>query len=422
MNIYGLLIGIGIITGIELITKINKKITYTDIILLLISALIGARLLFLFHNIEEIKMGIINPFAVWDGGLAFYGGLIGILICIFFISKHKKIKYYEISDTILLTLPLIQAVGRIGNFFNYELYGKPTKLPWGIFVPIEYRDPNYITYTHFHPVFLYESILNIINFVILLLLHKKTKSKGIVTGAYLVNYAIIRVGMNMLRIDKEFIFGIETSNLLSIIFLFTGIIIIMKQTKNKTRLAKFFSRTVMILLIALTSVSIFIKTNLTLKYQILLVIFTFVLPILSVVLFKLFDITSDLTVSNKEERPKLFFTFLIFFIISLYISFKSGNSQLIYLYSTLVLTFFLGTVITFWWKISFHMIIATLSILFIIFLWREPQSYLLLSLIPLIGWSRLQLRRHSIKQVIGGTLLAAICSVIVHRLRYIWHS
>lgn len=413
MNIYGLLIGIGIITGTELITKINKKFTYTDIILLLISALIGARLLFLLHNIEEIKTGIINPFAIWDGGLAFYGGLIGILICIFFLSRHKRLKYFEISDSILLVLPLIHAIGRIGNFFNYELYGKPTKLPWGIFVPIEYRNLNYITYTHFHPVFLYESILNIINFAILLLLHKKTKSKGIVTGAYLVNYAIIRLGMNMLRIDKEFIFGIETSNLLSIIFLFTGIIIIMKQTKNKTRLAKFFSRTVMLLLIALTSVSIFIKTNLTLKYQILLVIFTFVLPILSVVLFKLFDITSDLTVSNKEERPKLFFTFLIFFIISLYISFKSGNSQLIYLYSTLVLTFFLGTVITFWWKISFHMIIATLSILFIIFLWREPQSYLLLSLIPLIGWSRLQLRRHSIKQVIGGTLLAAICSVIV---------
>ena len=390
MNIYGLLIGIGIVIGIELITKINKKITYTDIILLLISALIGARLLFILHNIEEIKMGIINPFAIWDGGLAFYGGLIGILLCIFFISKHKRIKYYEISDTISLTLPLMQAIGRIGNFFNYELYGKPTNLPWGIFIPIEYRNLNHISYTHFHPVFLYESILNIINFAILLLLHKKTKSKGIVTGAYLVNYAIIRVGMNMLRIDKEFIFGIETSNLLSIIFLFIGIIIIMKQTKNKTRLAKFFSRTVMLLLIALTSVSIFIKTNLTLKYQILLVIFTFVLPILSVVLFKLFDITSDLTVSNKEERPKLFFTFLIFFIISLYISFKSGNSQLIYLYSTLVLTFFLGTVITFWWKISFHMIIATLSILFIIFLWREPQSYLLLSLIPLIGWSRLQ--------------------------------
>ena len=413
MNIYGLLIGIGMVIGIELITKINKKITYTDIILLLISALIGARLLFILHNIEEIKMGIINPFAIWDGGLAFYGGLIGILLCIFFISKHKRIKYYEISDTISLTLPLMQAIGRIGNFFNYELYGKPTNLPWGIFIPIEYRNLNHISYTHFHPVFLYESILNIINFAILLLLHKKTKSKGIVTGAYLVNYAIIRVGMNMLRIDKEFIFGIETSNLLSIIFLFIGIIIIMKQTKNKTRLAKFFSRTVMILLTALTSASIFIKTNLTLKYQILLIIFTFVLPILSVVLFKLFDITSDLTVSKKEERPKLFLTCLVFFLISLYISFRSGNSQLIYLYSTLVLTFFLGTVITFWWKISFHMIIATLSILFIIFLWREPQSYLLLSLIPLIGWSRLQLRRHSIKQVIGGTLIAAICSLIV---------
>jgi len=413
MNIYGLLIGIGIITGIELITKINKKITYTDIILISISALIGARLLFILHNIEEINVGIINPFAVWDGGLAFYGGLIGILICIFFISKHKKIKYYEISDSILLVLPLIHAIGRIGNFFNYELYGKPTKLPWGIFIPLQYRNPNYTTYSYFHPVFLYESILNIINFLILLFLRKRTRVKGIVTGAYLVNYAIIRLGMNMLRIDKEFLFGIETSNLLSIIFLFVGIIIIMKQTKNKTRLAKFFSRIVMAVLIVLTSVSIFLKTDITLKYQILLVLFTFILPILSALLFKFFKITSDFAVSKKEERPKLFFTCLILFTISLYISFKSGNTQLIQIYSTLVLTFFLGTIITFWWKISFYMIIASLSILSIILLWKVPQSYLLLSLIPLIGWSRLQLRRHSIKQVIGGVLLSAICCLIV---------
>ncbi len=413
MNIYGLLIGIGIVIGIELITKINKKITYTDIILLLISALIGARLLFILHNIEEIKMGIINPFAIWDGGLAFYGGLIGILLCIFFISKHKRIKYYEISDTISLTLPLMQAIGRIGNFFNYELYGKPTNLPWGIFIPIEYRNLNHISYTHFHPVFLYESILNIINFVILIFLHKKTKSKGIITGAYLVNYALIRLAMNTIRIDKELFLGIETSDLLSIIFLFIGIIIIMKQTKNKTRLAKFFSRTVMVLLIALTSASIFIKTNLTLKHQLLLIIFTFILPILLVVLFKLFDITSDLTVSKKEERPKLFLTCLVFFLISLYISFRAGNTQLLQIYTALNLTFLLGTLITFYWKISFHMILATLSVSFLIFLWNIPQSYLLISLIPLIGWSRLQLRRHSIKQVIGGTLLAAICSVIV---------
>lgn len=413
MNIYGLLIGIGIITGIELIINVNKKITYTNIILLLISALIGARFLFILHNIEEIKEGIINPFAVWDGGLAFYGGLIGVLICIFIISKHKKIKFYEISDSVLLALPLIHAIGRIGNFFNYELYGKPTNLPWGIFIPLQYRDLRYTAYSHFHPVFLYESILNIINFVILLILNKKTKAKGIVTGVYLVNYAIIRLGINMLRIDKEFLLGIETSNLLSILFLFVGMIIIMKQAKNKTRLAKFFSRTVMDILIVLTSVSIFIKTDIALKYQILLILFTFIFPILSAFLFKIFNITSDLAVSRKEERPKLFFTCLIFFFISLYISFKLGNTQLIYIYSTLVLTFFFGTILTFWWKISFHMITASLSIFSIILLWEIPQLYLLLFLIPLIGWSRLQLKMHSIMQVIGGVLLSVICCLIV---------
>ena len=235
MNIYGLLIGIGIITGIELIINVNKKITYTNIILLLISALIGARFLFILHNIEEIKEGIINPFAVWDGGLAFYGGLIGVLICIFIISKHKKIKFYEISDSVLLALPLIHAIGRIGNFFNYELYGKPTNLPWGIFIPLQYRDLRYTAYSHFHPVFLYESILNIINFVILLILNKKTKAKGIVTGVYLVNYAIIRLGINMLRIDKEFLLGIETSNLLSILFLFISFLLPLHSPCNEAR-------------------------------------------------------------------------------------------------------------------------------------------------------------------------------------------
>ena len=217
----------------------------------------------------------------------------------------------------------------------------------------------------------------------------------------------------MLRIDKEFLLGIETSNLLSILFLFVGMIIIMKQAKNKTRLAKFFSRTVMDILIVLTSVSIFIKTDIALKYQILLILFTFIFPILSAFLFKIFNITSDLAVSRKEERPKLFFTCLIFFFISLYISFKLGNTQLIYIYSTLVLTFFFGTILTFWWKISFHMITASLSIFSIILLWEIPQLYLLLFLIPLIGWSRLQLKMHSIMQVIGGVLLSVICCLIV---------
>ena len=109
MSIYGALIGIGIIIGIELIRKYYKQISYTDILIILVSALIGARGLFLLHNIREIQIGIINPIAVWDGGLAFFGGLIGILLSIYIISKKKKLSFLNILDSTLLFLPLIQS-------------------------------------------------------------------------------------------------------------------------------------------------------------------------------------------------------------------------------------------------------------------------------------------------------------------------
>jgi len=265
MSIYGALIGIGIIIGIELIRKYYKQISYTDILIILVSALIGARGLFLLHNIREIQIGIINPIAVWDGGLAFFGGLIGILLSIYIISKKKKLSFLNILDSTLLFLPLIQSIGRIGNFFNHELYGKPTSLPWGVYVPEQYRDQQYISFTHFHPVFFYESILNILNFAILLLLRKKFKKEGYITAIYFINYSLIRLLMNVIRIDKEYILNLETSDIFSGIFLAIGVLILLNTMENnniKDLIAKFFSRILTISLIILAIVSILLKTTL----------------------------------------------------------------------------------------------------------------------------------------------------------------
>ena len=169
----------------------------------------------------------------------------------------------------------------------------------------------------------------------------------------------------------------------------------------------------MILLTVFASLSVLLKIEIDLKYQLLLILFTFVLPILFALIFKLFDITSDLTVSKREERPKLYLTFLSFFLISLNIAITTQNSTLIEIYSVLNLTFVLGTLITFFWKISFHMIFSTLIIFFICYLLKTPEIYSLVILLPLIGWSRLQLRKHSFKQVLGGTLLSLIGILIV---------
>ena len=152
MNIYGILIGTGVVLGIELIKRNSNIFTYKDITLILISSLLGARILFLLHNISEIQQGVVIPWAIWDGGLAFFGALIGLLISTYLISKKKYLKYFKLTDSILLFLPLIHSIGRLGNFFNYELYGKPTSKYLGIYIPQEYRVPPYLNYTHFHPV------------------------------------------------------------------------------------------------------------------------------------------------------------------------------------------------------------------------------------------------------------------------------
>ena len=416
MNIYGILIGIGVVLGIELIKRNSNIFTYKDITLILISSLLGARILFLLHNIPEINSGTVIPYAVWDGGLAFFGGLIGLLISTYLISKKKFLNYFKLTDSILLFLPLIQAIGRLGNFFNYELYGKPTSMYWGIYIPREYREPPYLDYTHFHPVFLYESVLNLFTFVILISIKKRFKTEGFITGIYLLSYSLIRLLMNTLRIDKEYFLIFETSDLLSALFLISGILIIlnsMKKDSIKNSVAKFFSRVVTLSLILLAIISVTLNINLSLGYEFLFVLLTVVIPLLTIVLFKVFGITSDFNVTKRQERPKLFIVMAISFLLALLLSFKTGDMRLITIYTTLNLTFVLGFLITLFWKVSFHMIWSILSLFFILFLWQIPSLYLLCLLIPLIGWSRLQLKRHTLKQVIGGGLLTLLCILLV---------
>lgn len=413
MNIYGVLIGTAVIIGIELFRRKNTSLKETDILLILLSTLIGARLLFLLHNISEISEGIVNPFKIWDGGLAIYGALIGLIISLYMLSKRKKIPFFKLSDSLFLFLPLLQAIGRVGNFFNHELYGKPSNLPWSIYIPVESRLHGYESYSNFHPAFLYESVLNILLFTTLLFINRKKPKKGYITGAYLISYSIIRLLLNTVRIDKEYIYMIETSNLLSAIFICIGILILMSQSKFKKQIANFFSKTVTISLILLSFFSILLTIQIPTIYLLLFSFLTFLVPISAILLFKRLGITSDYNVTKRKERPKLFFVFLISFFLSLLLSIKLGNIQLITIFSVLNLTFFLGFLITLYWKISFHMIWSTLAIFIIYYLTNNPYLLLLGLLIPFIGWSRIELKKHTLIQVVAGVLLCLLCMLFV---------
>ena len=415
MSIYGLIIGISIILAIELLKRKTTLFSYAEYLLLSIFALIGARVMFLIHNITEIQSGSIGIFNIWDGGLAFFGGLIGILFGLAIFSARKNTPFLKLSDTVLPFLPLIQAMGRIGNYFNHELYGKPSQLPWAIEIPIEERLVGYEQYETFHPAFLYESLLSLTLFFLLYKISMTKTAKGLLTGIYLIGYSVIRLLINSVRIDKEYIMGIETSDFFSCIFFVLGVILILNISKMKVKekVAFFFSRVVMIVLVFFAAITISLQTNLSNINLAILIIFTFLLPISTILLFNILGLSSDINVTKREERPKLFAILLIFFLISLFTSIYIGNQQLIIICSVTNLTFILGFLITFYWKISYHMIWSTLSIFSVIYLLNTQFTYLLLFVLPFMAWSRVILKRHTYLQVIAGTLLPLLCILLV---------
>lgn len=413
MNIYGLIIGIAIVFGIELLRKKTNLFSYLEYLFIGLLALLGARIVFLLHNIEGIQEGTVRILNIWNGGLAFYGALLGILLALWIISLRKNAPLIKLSDTLLVFLPLIQAIGRIGNYFNNELYGKPSQLPWAIEIPLEKRLTGYESYETFHPVFLYESLLLLLLFFALL--KTSSQQKGLLTGIYFIGYAMIRLLMNTIRIDREYIMGIETSDFFSGIFFIIGTLLILNllDMKYKKAIANFFSKIVMIGLIIFAAITFGIHTQLPPLPLLVLITFTFLVPISVIMLFNVLGITSDINVTKREERPRLFLTILASLLISLITSIYLGNSTLIIIYLIVNLTFIFGLLITLFWKISYHMIWSTLSIFIVIYLLNNEYTYLLLALLPFMVWSRVELKRHTYPQVILGTLLPLLCIFLV---------
>src|SRR3989339_255078 len=111
-----------------------------------------------------------NIFKIWQGGLAIHGGIIAGIITLWIFSKKQKLNFWKITALAVSVMPLAQAMGRWGNYFNNELFGLPTSAPWGIPVLPENKIMEFYDYSFFHPTFLYESIGNLIIFIILVVL------------------------------------------------------------------------------------------------------------------------------------------------------------------------------------------------------------------------------------------------------------
>lgn len=233
---YGLFIVVGIMLASLIVTHLGKKynITKNQIIdsafYSIILGIVGARIYHIFLELSYYIEHPLNIFKIWQGGIAIHGGIIAGSITLYLFCKKNNINFLKLLSIYAPGLALTQAIGRWGNYFNQEIYGLPTNLPWGIPVDTINRIPEYIDSVYFHPTFLYESIGNFLIFIIILLLHKKlTSNKKEITiiSSYLILYSLLRFSLEFIRIDitPEF-FGLRLPQIVSLFIILFSIIFI----------------------------------------------------------------------------------------------------------------------------------------------------------------------------------------------------
>lgn len=239
IHLYGLIIAIAILLGWFIVKKrsaqykINPSL-FDDPVLLLpfIFGIIGGRL---YHVTDKWTLYASDPikiFKVWEGGLGIFGALAGVFIGFWLVAKVKKISLLSLLGLIAPSLILGQAIGRIGNFVNQEGFGPPTNLPWGVYIDAIHRPPQYLLFSHFHPTFFYEAILEVLAFIVLIALSSRLKKPGQTFGLYLILYSISRAVAEYWRIDTAKLGDIKVAYFLAFLSLAAGIYLI---KRNKIR-------------------------------------------------------------------------------------------------------------------------------------------------------------------------------------------
>jgi phosphatidylglycerol:prolipoprotein diacylglycerol transferase len=229
---YGIGYALGLAAVYFLLTRLAKRagedpeLVGNGMVIVAIAALIGGRL---YHVIDQWALYKDDPLKIIlppYTGLGVYGGIFTGLIALILYTRSRRLSFWRWADIVAPSLFLMQAVARWGNFFNQELYGPPTTLPWGI--PIEcahriaaYPCTDFGDSTRFHPLFLYESISGLLGMLFLLWIGRRFRARlrpGDLILVFFIWYAVVRFALETLRSDNWTLFGIPTAMVVSILF------------------------------------------------------------------------------------------------------------------------------------------------------------------------------------------------------------
>lgn len=240
---YAICILVGVLLAVLAGVREGKKIgipsdyIYTGVIIILPCSILGARLWWDIFNADKIH-GFVDVFALWDGGLAIQGGILAALLTTFCYCKYRKFSFYRILDVVAPGFLIGQICGRWGNFCNHELYG-PVIQNVDLFkslLPNFITENMYINGAYHHPTFLYESLLNLVGLIIMLVARRKFKKleSGDFIGFYLVWYGFVRIFTELLRSQSganEILMAgpIPMSILISVLFIVAGIAVLIAK-------------------------------------------------------------------------------------------------------------------------------------------------------------------------------------------------
>jgi prolipoprotein diacylglyceryl transferase len=231
IHVYGILLAVGVVIAAVIAAARwakwgHPRREFDDVVVwIVIGGVVGARLYHVATDWEKFEGDWLRVLEIWHGGLSIWGVIAGGAIAVFVVARVKHLDVLLLFDAIIPGLLVAQAIGRFGNWFNQELFGEPTTLPWGLEIDPAHRPPGYLHDATFHPTFLYESLYCLVVLAILLWVERRWRLRnGQLLALYLAGYCFGRFWLENLRIDEAKLVGpLRVNAWVSLLVMLVGI-------------------------------------------------------------------------------------------------------------------------------------------------------------------------------------------------------
>jgi prolipoprotein diacylglyceryl transferase len=251
IHIYGILMGIAVATAYVLTVRRYEKFggdratAESAGFWAIVIGFVGARFAFVLPRLGDYSNDWLGVFRIWEGGIALFGGLTFGTVAALFVVHRRHGDLLMFADSVAVALPAAQAIGRWGNYFNQELFGTPTSLPWGLEIDPENRPAAYPDAETFHPTFLYEMLWNVGLIVLLLWLERHRKlRRGTSIALYMILYSTARFLLELIRTDSPYRFwGLSRNGWYSLLVIGAGLALLWWIYRRRPAVAQTGGRT-----------------------------------------------------------------------------------------------------------------------------------------------------------------------------------